>query len=41
MTEEEQIQIVSDIIYEYLKSKHKDALSQEIAKKIIEALRSK
>lgn len=39
MDENRQIEIISDIVYEYIKSKHKDTQSKEIAKKIVEALR--
>jgi aspartate/glutamate racemase len=38
LSNESKIDIISEIIYDHLKGKHKDKLSQDLAKQIIEAL---
>jgi len=38
ISNESKIEIISEIIYEHLKGKHKDALSKKLAEDIIEAI---
>lgn len=38
LSKESKIDIISDIIYEHLKGKHKDKLSKKLAEEIIDAL---
>lgn len=38
LSHESKVDIISEIIYDHIKGKHKDKLSKEIAEKIIEAL---
>jgi hypothetical protein len=38
LSKESQIEIISEIIYEHLKGKHKDRIAKELAEQIIDAL---
>lgn len=38
LSQESKIEIISDILHEHLKGKHKDKLSKELALKILDAL---
>lgn len=38
LSKESQIEIISEIIYDYIKGKHKDRLSKDLAEQIIDAL---
>lgn len=40
LSDESKVDIIADIIYEHLKGKHKDKLSKDLAKKIVEELKS-
>jgi hypothetical protein len=38
LSKESKIEIISEIVHDHIKGKHKDKLSREIAEEIIEAL---
>lgn len=38
LSNESKIEIIADVIYDHLKGKHKDKLSKDLAKEIIEEL---
>lgn len=38
ISKESQIEIISEIIHEHIKGKHKDALSKKLAEQIVDAL---
>jgi hypothetical protein len=38
LSKEAKINIISDVIYDYLKGKHKDKIAKDLAEQIIDAL---
>lgn len=38
LSEQSKVDIISEIIYDHLKGKHKDKLSKDLAKQIVDAL---